>query len=80
LNKSGAVENPAILAIINCWSGGKATGHFGPKTLQTLDTSALVWWVQTVRTHRRRCLCAWMVHGCLQVDWRWDGRLDRHQI
>ena len=20
-------------------------GHFGPKTLRTLDTSALVWWV-----------------------------------
>jgi len=26
------------------------TGHFGPKTLCTLDTSALVWWVQTVQT------------------------------
>ena len=38
-------------------SGPRATsgsnyGHFGPKTLRTLDTSALVWWVRTVRTDR----------------------------
>ena len=30
-------------------------GHFGPKTLRTLDTSALVWWVRTVRTDRHWC-------------------------
>ena len=30
-------------------------GHFGPKTLRTLDTSALVRWVRTVRTDRHCC-------------------------
>ena len=30
-------------------------GHFGPKTLRTLDTSALLWWVRTVRTDRHWC-------------------------
>ena len=29
--------------------------HFGPMTLRTLDTSALVWWVRTVRTDRHWC-------------------------
>jgi len=30
-------------------------GHFGPWTLWTLDTSALVWWVRTVRADWHWC-------------------------
>ena len=29
--------------------------HFAPKTLRTLDTSALVWWIRTVRTDWHWC-------------------------
>ena len=35
--------------------GATNYGHFGPKTLRPLDTSALVWWVRTVRTDRHWC-------------------------
>jgi len=40
------------LAMGKMWntSVGLNYGHFRPKTLWTLDTSALVWWVRTVQT------------------------------
>lgn len=30
------------------------TGHFGPKTVRTQDSSALVWWVRTIRAFRHQ--------------------------
>jgi len=47
------VKSCAELTIVS--DGIVNYGHFGPKTLRTLDTSALVWWVRTVRTDRHRC-------------------------
>jgi len=33
-------------------AGVKGIKHFGPKTVRTQNTSALAWWVKTVRTFR----------------------------
>ena len=55
-------RNDIITSFVPVWSQliqmafgrcpGRSYGHFRPKTLRTLDTSALVWWVRTVRTDR----------------------------